>query len=67
MVYTNEDGSQANVGEYSYEGRQVFHHVNQIMGGKSVSYSYDVTVSASATEPLGFDVTPTAQKIAGWE
>lgn len=67
MVYTNEDGSQANVGEYSYEGRQVFHHVNQIMGGKTVSYSYDVTVSANATEPLGFDVTPTAQKTAGWE
>lgn len=37
-----------------------------IGGGETITITYDVTVSANATEPLAVRTTPTAQVVAGW-
>ncbi len=67
MVCTDDSGAQAALSETSYEGHQMFTNTIQILGSKSVTYSYDVTVSANAENPLGVDTTPTAQTAAGWQ
>lgn len=67
MTCTDDTGAQIAVSEASYEGHQMFTSTIQILGGKSVTYSYDVTVSANAEQPLGVDTTPTAQTAAGWQ
>lgn len=67
MTYTDDSGNTAAISEATYNGRQFFTNTAQILGEKQVTYTYDVTVSANATEPLGVDTTPTAQSIAGWQ
>lgn len=67
MTYTDDSGNTAAISEATYNGRQFFTNTAQILGEKQVTYTYDVTVSANATEPLGVDTTPTAQSVAGWQ
>lgn len=67
MVYTDDSGASSSITEATYNGRQFFTNTAQILGERQVTYSYDVTVSAKATEPLGVDTTPTAQTVAGWQ
>lgn len=44
-----------------------FHTASPVIGGgETITISYDVTVSAAATEPLAVRTTPTAQVVAGW-
>lgn len=67
MTYTDDSGNTAAISEATYNGRQFFTNTAQFLGEKQVTYTYDVTVSANATEPLGVDTTPTAQSVAGWQ
>lgn len=67
MVYTDDSGNTSGITETTYNGRQLFTNTAQILGDKQVTYTYDVTVSVDATEPLGVDTTPTAQTVAGWQ
>ena len=67
MACADDSGAQVGVAEASYEGHQMFTSTIQILGGKSVTYNYNVTVSADAEQPLGVDTTPTAQTAAGWQ
>lgn len=67
MVYTDDSGNQGSINEATYNGRQLFTNTASTIGGGQCTYTYDVTVSANAVEPLGVDTTPTAQSVAGWQ
>ena len=67
MVYTDDSGNQGSINEATYNGRQLFTNTASTIGGGQCTYTYDVTVSANAVEPLGADTTPTAQSVAGWQ
>ncbi len=53
--------------EASYNGIQMFTSTMRLNGGEVAVVSFDVTVSAEATEPLTVRTSPTAQAAAGWE
>lgn len=65
--YTDDEGNGTDVREISYDGRKGFLNTVGIRAGRSVTYEFDVAVSAEATEPLGIDMTPLAQEAAGWQ
>lgn len=51
--------------EMPYNGIQVFTASPRILGGETMTVSYDVTCAAGAA-PLTVRTTPTAQEAAGW-
>ena len=52
--------------EHSWKGIDIWHGKCQFLPGETVTLSYDVVVSAHATEPLKVVSTPTYQEVAGW-
>ncbi len=61
------DFSLGELTEASYNGTQMYKGVMRLNGGETCVLTFDVTVSAEATEPLTVRTTPTAQAAAGWE
>ncbi len=53
--------------ETSYNGIQMYKATMRLGAGEVAVVSFDVTVSAEATEPLTVRTSPTAQAAAGWE
>lgn len=51
--------------EMPYNGMQVFTASPRILGGETMTVSYDVTCAAGSA-PLSVRTTPTAQEAAGW-
>lgn len=49
-----------------YNGVEMWYGLGQILPGESITLTYDVTVPASATEPLEVITTPNYQEVAGW-
>ena len=53
--------------ETSYNGTQMYVATMRLNAGEVAVVTFDVTVSAEATEPLTVRTSPTAQAAAGWE
>ncbi len=53
--------------ETTYNGRQIFYETIRLSGQETVTYTYDVTVSAKAKKTLAVRTSPTAQTAAGWD
>lgn len=67
MVYTDDSGATKTLEPSTYEDHQIFTQYTAAEGGQSVSFTYDVTVSAKAEKDLTVDTTPTTQEVAGWQ
>ena len=53
--------------ETSYNGTQMYVATMRLNAGEVAVVTFDVTVSAEATEPLTVRTSPTVQAAAGWE
>lgn len=57
----------SNLSESTYNGIQVSTCMIRLKAQQQATFTYTVTTSAEATEPLAIRTTPTSQAAAGWE
>ena len=57
----------SNLSESTYNGIQVSTCMIRLKAQQQATFTYTVTTSAEATEPLTIRTTPTSQAAAGWE
>ncbi|WP_245526889.1 DUF4012 domain-containing protein [Coriobacterium glomerans] len=51
----------------NYMDHQVIYSTIQTLGDSVTTYTYKVTVTSDAAQPLDLETTPTAQDVAGWK
>ena len=61
------DNSLTGFTDTTYNGRQIMFGTVRLGGEETMTYTYDVTVSAKAKKTLAVRTTPTAQTAAGWD